>query len=52
MDTKTLLVAIISFILGALLVSIAAVTFEKPQSKNGSPNHTTHSSGISHTSDG
>lgn len=29
MDTKVLLAAIIGFILGALLVSIAATTFEK-----------------------
>lgn len=29
MNTKLLLTAIISFILGALLVSIAATTFEK-----------------------
>ena len=36
MDTKTLLVGISSFIAGALLVSIAAVTFEKPQDGNGS----------------
>lgn len=31
METKSLLIAISSFIAGALLVSIAAVTFEKPQ---------------------
>jgi uncharacterized protein (DUF305 family) len=31
MDTKSLLVGIISFIAGALLVSIAATTFEKPK---------------------
>lgn len=30
MDTKSLLIAISSFIAGGLLVSIAAVTFEKP----------------------
>jgi hypothetical protein len=29
MDTKTLLAGIVGFILGALLVSIAATTFEK-----------------------
>lgn len=29
MDTKVLLAAIIGFILGALLVSVAATTFEK-----------------------
>lgn len=30
MDTKSLLIGIISFIAGGLLVSIAATTFEKP----------------------
>ena len=34
MDTKLLLTAIISFILGALLVSIAATTFEKDRLQN------------------
>lgn len=32
MDTKSLLYGIIGFILGGLLVSIAATTFDKPQS--------------------
>lgn len=31
METKSLLIGIISFISGALLVSVAATTFEKPQ---------------------
>ena len=34
MNTKLLLTAIISFILGALLVSIAATTFEKDRLQN------------------
>lgn len=34
MNTKILLTAIISFILGALLVSIAATTFEKDPLQN------------------
>lgn len=34
MDTKVLLAAIIGFILGALLVSVAATTFEKERLKN------------------
>lgn len=38
MDTKTLLVAIISFILGALLVSVAATTFEKERLQENSAN--------------
>jgi len=31
MDTKSLLIGIICFILGGLLVSVAATTFDKPQ---------------------
>lgn len=43
MDTKLLLTGIISFIAGALLVSIAATTFEKDRlTQNNSQN--THSS--------
>lgn len=34
MDTKTLLAGIIGFILGALLVSVAATTFEKDKIKS------------------
>ncbi|GEM_PF-4830850 len=30
MDTKVLLAGIVGFLLGGLLVSVAAVTFEKP----------------------
>lgn len=35
MDTKSLLIGIISFIAGALLVSIAATTFEKDRLTGG-----------------
>ena len=35
MDTKSLLYGIVGFILGGLLVSVAATTFDKPVSKNG-----------------
>src|SRR5688572_17528092 len=31
MDTKSLLIGLISFMAGGLLVSVAAVTFEKPE---------------------
>jgi uncharacterized protein (DUF305 family) len=34
MDTKSLLIGIISFMAGGLLVSIAAVTFDKPQTES------------------
>ena len=34
MDTKALLYGIIGFILGGLLVSIAATTFDKPTEAN------------------
>lgn len=37
METKVLLTAIISFIAGALLVSTAAVTIEKPACEHTSP---------------
>lgn len=36
MDTKSLLIGLSSFISGALLVSIAATTFDKPQAENNS----------------
>lgn len=36
METKPLLYGIIGFILGGLLVSIAATTFEKPEAKGSS----------------
>lgn len=35
MDTKSLLIGIICFILGGLLVSVAATTFDKPQAEMG-----------------
>ena len=34
METKSLLIGIISFIAGGLLVSVAAVTFDKPEVNN------------------
>ena len=34
METKSLLIGIISFVAGGLLVSTAAVTFEKPEPNN------------------
>jgi len=37
MDTKVLLAAIVGFILGALLVSIAATTFEKDRIQSPEP---------------
>ncbi|MDB5165138.1 MAG: hypothetical protein JWM00_28 [Candidatus Saccharibacteria bacterium] len=42
MDTKSLLIGIICFILGGLLVSIAATTFDKPQPTSDSSNTTLH----------
>lgn len=39
MDTKSILIAIISFIAGALLVSIAATTFERDRLIEAKYNH-------------
>ncbi len=46
MNTKLLLTAIISFILGALLVSIAATTFEKDRLLQDSNSTEQHQSGL------
>ncbi len=42
MNTKVLLAAIIGFILGALLVSVAATTFEKDRLQESSGTSSSH----------
>lgn len=50
METKSLLIGILSFISGALLVSTAAVTFNKPEAniKSGSSQTVTEADSLKH----